>query len=482
MSSSMALLLVLQVIWLKSEYEGIKLNFRKETNYIFSQSVKSVFDSLVQINMQPVDNQDTSFNFTHKITQSSKDSSQQKVIMFNNLNVSLDARKKNIKIDTLTKDVFIKTTSDINLVISSPSNLDSIKQMIHPIISKLEKGEQNKHFYIRLDLDSVDKEDIALKFGEELQKAGINLEYKVIDLQPQELLPEDMQSVFDFTKAPPFMRFGFHFLQTNSYFIQKLLPLILFSTFLTVLVGLSFMFIYRSLIVQQKLIRLKNDFISNITHELKTPIATVSVAIEALQNFNALENPQLTKEYLEIAQQELNRLGLLTEKVLKTALFEEKGIILEKESVNLKEIIEKVLSSMRLVMEQKNANCSTEMKGSDFTVTGSIIHLSNVLYNLLDNSLKYNKKGIKINVILEEYESEILLVVNDNGIGIAPEYQQKVFEKFFRVPTDNVHNTKGYGLGLSYVASVIEAHQGKVFLESELGQGSSFKILLPKNI
>jgi signal transduction histidine kinase len=230
------------------------------------------------------------------------------------------------------------------------------------------------------------------------------------------------------------------------------------------------------------LIKLKNDFISNITHELKTPIATVSVAIEALQNFNALNNPQLTKEYLEIAQHELNRLGLLTEKVLKTALFEEKGIVMEKEIVNVKELTERVLSSMKLVIEQKNATCIYESKGSNFLVEGSMIHLSNVLYNLLDNSLKYNKKGVKINIFLEEQSDNIFLCVKDDGIGISTEYHQKVFEKFFRVPTDNVHNTKGHGLGLSYVKSVIDAHRGKVLLQSQLGQGSSFMIHLPKNI
>src|SRR5690606_7844701 len=204
---------------------------------------------------------------------------------------------------------------------------------------------------------------------------------------------------------------------------------------------------YRSIVSQQKLMQLKNDLISNITHELKTPVATVSVALEALKNFKALDNPALTQEYLTIAQNELGRLALITDKILKTSVFEQAGLELKREQVDLEKIIQDVLTSLRLVFEKHQANVSFNKQGADFTLQGNVEHLTHVVYNLLDNAIKYSKPGCAISISLTRAVENIQLTVEDNGIGIPEEYQQKVFEKFFRVPTGDVHDAKGYGLG-----------------------------------
>jgi signal transduction histidine kinase len=225
--------------------------------------------------------------------------------------------------------------------------------------------------------------------------------------------------------------------------------------------------------------QLKNDLISNITHELKTPVATVSVALEALQNFKALDNPALTQEYLTIAQNELGRLSLITDKILKTSVFEQTGLELKREQVDLEKIVQGVLASLKLVFEKHRANVSFVKQGDNFFLTGNIEHLTHVVYNLLDNAIKYSKPGCAISVSLIQNPETIQLLVEDNGIGIPEEYQQKVFEKFFRVPTGDVHDAKGYGLGLNYVASVVKAHSGTIDLKSEAGKGSTFTITLP---
>jgi signal transduction histidine kinase len=225
---------------------------------------------------------------------------------------------------------------------------------------------------------------------------------------------------------------------------------------------------------------LKNDFISNITHELKTPVTTVGVAIEALKNFKGLNNPELTTEYLDIAQNELNRLNILTDKILKTAIFENKGVEFNPEPVDMEKLVEQVLGSMKLVLEKQGAHVHVEKEGQDFQLMGGLVHLTSVIYNLLDNAMKYSPVDPKIIISLKSEGNKITLSIKDHGIGIAPEHRKRVFEKFFRVPTGDVHNIKGYGLGLSYVESVVKSHKGTIEVESEPGKGSNFIITLPK--
>jgi two-component system phosphate regulon sensor histidine kinase PhoR len=266
---------------------------------------------------------------------------------------------------------------------------------------------------------------------------------------------------------------------TFSYLVKKLSSPILFSVFLVGITILSFVLLYKNLIKQRRLTEIKNDFISNITHELKTPIATVGVAIEALRNFNAINDPQRTREYLDISQNELQRLSLLVDKVLKLSMFENKEIELKYETLDLKMVVDEVVSSMKLQIEKNGAVVSVNASGNA-NLRGDKLHLLSVVFNLLDNSLKYGNGNTAIKFELKEKENEVELSVADNGIGISPEYKDKIFEKFFRVPSGDTHNTKGYGLGLSYVAHVIKKHKGKIDMESQPGLGTKFIITLPK--
>jgi two-component system phosphate regulon sensor histidine kinase PhoR len=170
----------------------------------------------------------------------------------------------------------------------------------------------------------------------------------------------------------------------------------------------------------------------------------------------------------------------MTDKILKTSVFEMKGVELKFENVDLDKVTQGVLSSMRLVFEKHRIKIDLERTGVNFTIEGSEAHLTNVLYNLLDNALKYSPEGTVLTVGLSDSDDHLLLKVADQGIGIEKEYQKKIFEKFFRVPSGDVHNTKGYGLGLSYVAGVITSHNGTITVQSEPGKGSTFLITLPR--
>ncbi len=266
---------------------------------------------------------------------------------------------------------------------------------------------------------------------------------------------------------------------TFSFISNKLTIPFLFSLFLIAFTIMAFLMLYRNMIRQHRLAELKNEFISNVTHELKTPIATVAVAIEALKNFNAMNNPERTKEYLDISSNELNRLSLLVDKVLKLSMYENQELELTFEKFDMKELVDEVADSMRLQLEKQNTKLTITTAG-DTSLHADRLNMLSVVYNLMDNALKYSKDHASIDVQLLGVNGQVELTVSDTGIGIAPEYTNKVFEKFFRVPNGNTHNAKGYGLGLSYVSHIVEQHKGKVKVESKQGSGSRFVVSIPK--
>lgn len=269
----------------------------------------------------------------------------------------------------------------------------------------------------------------------------------------------------------------------NEFFflLNRIRLPILFSLLLTAITVLSFFFIYRNLQKQRRLTEMKNEFIGNITHELKTPIATVSVALEALNDFDGLKDPARTKEYLGIAGGELNRLSMMVDKVLRLSMFENKSVALQYERFDLVLLIREVMLSMQPQLEKANAETTFKLTGSDFNISADKMHISSVLYNLLDNAVKYSKDHPQIDIAATEEEKNITVRIKDNGIGIDPAYREKIFEKFFRVPHGNMHNVKGYGLGLSYAAHIIQEHGGSIRAESDGTNGTTFIIQLPKH-
>lgn len=287
---------------------------------------------------------------------------------------------------------------------------------------------------------------------------------------------DDNSVIIGFTKP---IRYQVLFENNTWYLLKRISQPILVSFLLLAITIFSFLLLYRNLKQQQRLAQLKNDFISNMTHELKTPIATVSVAIEALRNFDALEDLQTTLEYLDISANEMNRLALLVDKVLKLSMFENREIPLNKESFDLTDLTRNVMISMKLQFEKQRAVTTLKRTGHNFTITADKLHMTSVLYNLLDNALKYSAQDPNILIHIIDHKQYLELRVTDNGIGIAREYKNKIFEKFFRVPSGNRHNIKGYGLGLSYVSHIVQSHQGFIEVESELNKGSTFSIKLP---
>ncbi len=493
MVSSILLLLALQFTWLKDAYEKQEALLSEQADLLFVKTVRDQKDSLAnKIFLASIEALDTSkqvSGYTVEKRFSSKPTGY------------IGSPKSMFRIDTASVSTLIIRTDDSLKIdwesIPEHKHQQSIVRVKTPTVRPEGVPDFFKNVLLSFTLqdtvgrdllqignDSLSVDLLAVEYKTELLASEIDVDFTINRIKPEEEEAADpavlstSKIVADFPEERLYFA---EFADTRWYLLQKITPDILLSLLLTFLTTLSFVLVFQNMKKQQRLTTLKNDLISNITHELKTPITTVGVAIEALSNFNALQDPERTKEYLEISRNELKRLSILVDKVLKTALFGEEEMDLKLERLDLQQLIGDILSSMKLQFEKFAAQIKFNVKGSSFIVNGDRIHLTSVIYNLLDNALKYSTPtpNPSIAVNLELQKDQLHLQVIDNGMGIPAEFKDKIFEKFFRVPTGDQHDIKGHGLGLNYVANVIRKHEGNIAVESEMGKGSTFTIKLP---
>jgi two-component system phosphate regulon sensor histidine kinase PhoR len=246
------------------------------------------------------------------------------------------------------------------------------------------------------------------------------------------------------------------------------------------LIGI-FVFTIMIILRQKKLSEIKNDFINNMTHELKTPISTISLASQMLRD-NSVTNTPTTIEHISgIIFQESKRLTTQVEKVLQMAVFNEGKLKLKFKEVNINTLISSVVLNFELRVKSKNGELVSDLKATQASIRGDEVHITNVLFNLLDNAVKYSREEPSITISTSSEDGYVMVSVKDNGIGISKEHLGQIFERFYRVPTGNVHDVKGFGLGLSYVKIIVDAHKGKIKVDSAVYKGTKFMIYFPLN-
>ena len=255
--------------------------------------------------------------------------------------------------------------------------------------------------------------------------------------------------------------------------------LLLLSVIFLIIIISAFYYNLRIIYRQKKVSEIKNDFINNMTHEIKTPVSTISLACEALSDKDLSSSEEKRKQFVSTIYQENKRLGMLVENVLQSATIEKENLILNLELLNLDTIIQKAVSSIELQLQNKNGTIKLELSANNKLIEADKTHITNMFFNLLDNAIKYSKDKADITIITEDIINGVVIKIIDNGIGIDKEHHIKIFDKLYRVPTGDVHNVKGFGLGLSYVKSIVELHKGNIKVESNLQKGSVFILHLP---
>jgi len=326
----------------------------------------------------------------------------------------------------------------------------------------------------------------------ELQSKGIDLPFEFLygnPNKPQSLVisnKKHLEKILGSSYQVPLHSIGsfqnvkylsIYFPHKNAYLFKNIWYTLLISILFITIIIIAFIYAIKTIFTQKKLSDIRNDFINNITHELKTPLSTISLASEAL-TFDVSDQERV-KRYAGAIKEESKRLQSLIENVLTISITEKEGFKLAMEKVDLFEVIKDVVNQTQIAIEAYNGNFEFDFDTEDIKVYGDKLHLASVFHNLFDNAIKYRKGQPEIKLTIQTQKDKAIISISDNGIGVKKEDQSRIFENLYRVPTGNIHNVKGFGLGLSYCKNIINKHKGSIEVESTLGVGSTFTIKLP---
>lgn len=487
-----------EVVMLLERHETLtKLRTHQEAKYLFYQDEDddSVFppdDSLVQFvvskNIERVDDK-----IEMRMVEEKGDQRSEQIITHSVADLPFtNALEEDMHLKLITGD-----SIENQLMMSTDpfeQNLSGIKQRVNT--KKAFLGDIVKSL-IEVNLDQpiderIDPRVVDSLFQICLKKHGLELPYQlgVFDDSDEFVFGSDEHSeklrlstmsarLFpnDVVQMPYFL--NVYFPHQNRHIFSNIWLLLLISLVFMIAIVWTSYYTVSTIVQQKKNNEIKTDFINNMTHELKTPISTISLACEALSDpeLGKLEN--VKNRYIGIINSENKRLGLLVEEVLQSAVLDKGDFKLKRETLDLHSLLNDVVDKFNIQLKEKGGELILDLQAGNSIIDADKNHFTNVIYNLLDNASKYSKDQPKIELKTQVRDNNVLISVKDHGIGISPENLKKVFDKLYRVPTGNVHNVKGFGLGLSYVKIITERHGGRVSVESQLGKGSTFYIEVP---
>lgn len=458
MSFSLLGLIAFQWYWVRNYVEANNLELDRDINRVLARTSDrylneslegfdyfSLLSDSIQNLSPPLNN---SYNLFHRSNQSLSDSSY----------VNPSSLLTNMEQDYMVK----------------------VNGLIHNLLTSI---SQPKIINFDRLLSILDQELNAIGITNAYNLAVSNLDNKVIYYKE----PESLQATILYGYKSPVILSSIsnpYFTHLFIYHKGKLLFqktwVILLSSFLLIMIVLAcFAFALYIIYRQKKVSEVKTDFINNMTHELKTPISTVSLALEALVKFDVRTNEKRSLNYLDISRRELARLSTMVEKVLNIAQHDKGGLTIKKENLHLHELIQNVVDTISMQIQKKSGTLNCILNAKPDLINADKVHFSNLLYNLIDNSNKYFIDKPVISIETRNKSNGIILKISDEGIGLSKSEISRIFNKFYRVPTGNIHNVKGYGLGLSYVKDIIEMHDGILKVTSEKNKGTIFTIFLP---
>lgn len=482
--AAVAMVMALQGGWLVNYYQVNKERFEKETNLAFEDAVKTEFrlrnDTIEQMIYHYVMD-------TARATITSKWQARDSTWVY-----TVADRQR-------TKDKYSFSLKAVNAPIGSAN--DSIKEKVARSFARTYREEDlDKHIvFFRTQAIGHFVNNKAAEFAFDtarlrsiyrslLLERGIREPFTFLLLDDDSTLnrtrfPDSLQRRYPvITKSYPTYRVepGVNYVRALfrapvNYLLGKMAGMAIASAILLAIVVLAILYLLRIIRREKSLSAMKNDFIGNISHELKTPIATITAAVDALDGFDALQNPERTRKYLHISREELQRLNDMVNKILHMSIYERQDFELKPEAIDVQEMID-TLTRRYTLAGGKEIVFHFDYQAGSQKVMADKLHLYNVVSNLIDNAVKYSTGAVAIDITFYRDGKYNVISVKDNGIGIAATDLPHVFDKFYRVPSGNIHKVKGYGLGLNYVKHIIEKQGGWCRADSLPGQGSTFKI------
>lgn len=510
-AATIVVTIAIQFYWNFKNFEENKRQVTNEIQSSLDNAIEEYFSSLAKNNFLTIVDAKKNLKIFNDISSHKKNSKRK--VTINNIKITSDDNLSKEKIDSMmnsTKEFVTKfnLNSDSLSYKFKNSKKDSVK--IFTQFTDKENGyhinldgskTKVKYFKGKKAADSLkliknltpifisfldqnikyDKIDSLIE--NQLKQKEINLIYSFHHLKNDTLFHQTKDSILNnsfnvvqskSTYAKENEGFELAYLNSNLEALKRSSFGIFLSLLLALAVISSLFYLLKIINQQKELATIKNDLISNITHEFKTPIATVSTAIEAIENFNVLEDKEKTKKYLSMSSIQLKKLHQMVEKLLETATLDSEQLLLKKETIDLVELVERLVNKHKLLTQNKTLLFSTNLQPIYINV--DVFHFENCVSNLIDNAVKYGGETIQINInsILNSVE----ISVADDGNGIEKNQQEKIFDKFYRVPKGNTHNVKGFGIGLYYCKKIIEKHNGEIILSSDKNK-TTFKINIP---
>ncbi len=304
-----------------------------------------------------------------------------------------------------------------------------------------------------------------------------NFIYKKTSLNSGKLLSSGQSFLLfpsDFFSAQNYLYIYFPY--RKAYILHEIRRTLFISFFLIVSITSIFIYVLVSFVRQKKLSEVRNDFVNNMTHEFKTPISTITLVCEALNDPSINKDENTYKTYIDIIEKENIRLATMAEKILQTAMIDHRQIQLKTEVIQVNKIIQTAIQNIIIQVEQKKGKIETQFLAQNHAILADKVHFTNIIYNLLDNATKYTNGPPEIIIRTTNEKDNLIIEISDKGIGIHKKELSKIFDKLYRISQGNIHNVKGFGLGLSYVKAIVDMHKGKISVESEIEKGSTFKL------
>ncbi len=406
------------------------------------------------------------------------------------IDISLDSVNISRIINERKTQVFSTNEIDGSVTFSPEKSIQYITEL-----SKLEKATFESAYRDQAKImplhKRVSRGQIEKLLKRKLMEEDIDIdfEYAIYD---KELATKIQSENFELAKnstvgVPLFLdnnnetnfRLYINFPDRNRFILSSIMGMTLLSIIFTTIIIIAYASAIYQLIKQRQISQIKTDFINNMTHEFKTPIATINLALDAIRNPQVINDEERVKRYLTMIKEENKRMHAQVENVLRISKLEKNELNISKERVQLHDLIEDAITHIQLIVEDRKGYIKTHFEALNSTVLANETHFTNVIVNILDNAVKYTDDKPEIDIYTENTGNNIILKIKDKGNGMSKSVQKKVFEKFFREHTGDVHNVKGHGLGLAYVKRMVDDHQGHISVESEKGKGSTFIIKIP---
>ncbi|RLD84554.1 MAG: hypothetical protein DRJ10_00885 [Bacteroidetes bacterium] len=366
------------------------------------------------------------------------------------------------KIENVIKKMVFEYDMDINRF------RKRIKFELLDSLLKLELTENDIHISYEYGIKSKQKQDENKTESDNYSPDNSYKKYYA-SLFPDDLIPKPDKLVL-------------YFPDRESHLYSSLSIMLPASLFFSLIILVAFSISVLMVLKQKKISDVKTDFINNMTHELKTPIATISLAADSIINPKVINNPNKINNFIRIIKDENTRMNKQVESVLQMSLLDKSDFGLNLKKLDIHILLENAIENTGIQIDKKNGQLSTDLRAKKHFAMLDEIHFLNIINNLLDNSLKYSGQNPVIKIKTRDAQNSILISVEDNGIGMTKEEQLKIFDRFYRVTKGNIHNTKGFGLGLSYVKAIIDAFKGNISVKSELGKGSRFDVFIPSKM